>query len=95
MTSKFDIPLHFQNWNKSSSRLSKASDRQIAQKPLYKRPWVIPVSILVLIAIIIAIVVPLAVILPRRKKHIYHSSVMLPLYIYPQDNGTWAPLYDS
>jgi hypothetical protein len=65
------------------------------QKPIYKRPWVIVTAAAIIAAIIIAIVVPLAVILPKKSKAPRHAAVMLPLYIYPQTNATWAPLYSS
>jgi flagellar basal body-associated protein FliL len=51
--------------------------------------------LIALLVFILAAVVPMAVLLPRDKKTSYKSSVMLPLYIYPHDNSTWQPLYDS
>ncbi|RDL38735.1 uncharacterized protein BP5553_03075 [Venustampulla echinocandica] len=42
---------------------------------------------------IIVIVVPVAVMF-GRKKHIQKSSVLVPLYVYP-DPGAWDPLYDA
>ena len=45
-------------------------------------------------AIVIAVVVPLAVILPKKSKG-NDTTVMLPLYIYPKENATWAPLYEA
>jgi flagellar basal body-associated protein FliL len=53
--------------------------------------WVL----IALLVFILAAVVPMAVLLPRDKKASHKSSVMLPLYIYPHDNSTWQPLYDS
>lgn len=62
-----------------------------------RRPrWLYILLGLLLLIIIIVIVVPLAVILPR--KHHHHgtkSTILLPLYIYPETSTTWSPLYDA
>jgi hypothetical protein len=60
-----------------------------------KRHWCISILTVVIIAIIIAIVVPLAVISPKRGKHGEKSTVLLPLYIYPELNTTWSQLYEA
>ena len=59
-----------------------------------KRPryfWIL-IALIILI-IILAIVVPLAVILPKKKQS--KTTVIVPLYIYPENNSTWAPLYNA
>ena len=59
-----------------------------------KRRWYIWIAILLIVFIILlAIVVPLAVILPKRKHS--KATVIVPLYIYPENNSTWAPLYNA
>jgi hypothetical protein len=95
MAEGIELPSHFRDWNRSSDRSVISTDKPTFQKPLWKRPWVIGVAVAILIAIIIAIVVPLAVLLPKKNHPKHDASVLLPLYIYPKDNSTWAPLYAS
>jgi len=58
------------------------------------RKWCLCISITIALTIlIIGIVVPFAVILPRREYP--KPDVLFPLYIYPQNNNTWRPLYDA
>jgi hypothetical protein len=96
MAPKFELPTHFRDWNELSSPSVDALQKpSSAQKPIYKRPWFIGVAIAVLIAIIIAIAVPLAVVLPKKGQGKHHATVILPAYIYPEENSTWAPLYDA
>ncbi|KAF2029229.1 hypothetical protein EK21DRAFT_101299 [Setomelanomma holmii] len=96
MASKVQLPTHFRDWNGSSSPSIEASEKPATtQKPLWKRPWFIAVAVAAVIAIIIAIAVPLAVILPKKHKSKPDTRVLLPLYIYPKENATWAPLYDA
>jgi len=96
MASRFELPIHFRDWNRSSSPSIDGPPKAYrAQRPIYKRPWFIGVAVAVLIAIIIAIAVPLAVVLPNKDEKNHDGQVMLPLYIYPKDNDTWAPLYKS
>jgi hypothetical protein len=47
----------------------------------------------VVLVVILAVVIPLAVLLP--KKHMFNTSVLLSLYIYPQNDSSWAPLYQA
>jgi hypothetical protein len=54
------------------------------------------VSIVCVVAavVILAIVIPVAVVFSRRKhSHGLASTVLVPLYIYP-DPGAWDPLYE-
>lgn len=95
MASKVELPSHFRDWNGSSDPSVEASEKPTAQKPLWKRGWFIGIAVAVVVAIIIAIVVPLAVILPKKGKAKHDATVLLPLYIYPTNNASWAPLYDS
>ncbi|KAH7068061.1 Spherulation-specific family 4-domain-containing protein [Paraphoma chrysanthemicola] len=95
MASKVELPSHFRDWNGSSDPSVEAPEKTSAQKPIWKRPLFITFAVAAAIAIIIAIVVPLAVILPKKGKSKHNATVMLPLYIYPQENATWAPLYDA
>ena len=60
-----------------------------------KRTWCLALVAAIVLAMIIAIVVPLAVILPRNKKQNHSSTILLPLYIYPETNSTWMPLYNA
>lgn len=100
MASKLNLPTHFRNWNASTERSinevakSSAPPPPSFPKPLWKRPWFIGAVAAVVVIIIIAIAVPLAVLLPK-KGHKHNAKVMLPLYIYPKDNSTWGPLYES
>lgn len=48
-----------------------------------------------ILTLIIAIVVPLAVLLPKRGRARLQAAVILPLYIYPATNASWAPLFSS
>ncbi|KAF1850682.1 uncharacterized protein K460DRAFT_301972 [Cucurbitaria berberidis CBS 394.84] len=95
MASKVDLPTHFRDWNASSNASDGATQKPIPQKAVWKRPWFIGIAAAVVIAIIIAIVVPLAVVLPKKGKGKHDATVIVPLYIYPKDNSTWAPLYNS
>ncbi|KAF2126989.1 hypothetical protein P153DRAFT_433463 [Dothidotthia symphoricarpi CBS 119687] len=94
MTSKFELPIHFRDWNTSTTRSINKTRKPAAQKPLWKRPVFIGVAVAVVIILILVIAIPLAVLLPKKGKN-HNASVLLPLYIYPDDNSTWAPLYES
>ncbi|KAL4981870.1 Spherulation-specific family 4-domain-containing protein [Aspergillus falconensis] len=60
-----------------------------------RRRWWVTIGVAVAIAVILAIVIPLALILPNRGDKGKPSSVIFPLYIYPETNSTWAPLYNA
>jgi len=60
-----------------------------------KRTWCVALVAAVVLAMIIAIIVPLAVTLPPKKKQNQSSTVLLPLYIYPETDSTWMPLYNA
>ncbi|KAH7400446.1 spherulin 4-like cell surface protein [Cadophora sp. MPI-SDFR-AT-0126] len=64
----------------------------IPTSPRKRRWWIILLSAFVL-AIIVAIIVPLAIILPRKGEERHHSTILLPLYIYPETNSSWMPLF--
>ncbi|KAL6233254.1 hypothetical protein BDW75DRAFT_194281 [Aspergillus navahoensis] len=59
-----------------------------------RRRWWVAIGVAVAI-VILAIVIPLALILPNRGDKGKSSSVIFPLYIYPETNSTWAPLYNA
>ncbi|RAK95347.1 spherulation-specific family 4 protein [Aspergillus ibericus CBS 121593] len=59
-----------------------------------RRPWCIAIAIAIALVVIIVIVVPCAVIL-TRKNHGKKTNVLFPLYIWPTNDTTWDPLYDS
>ncbi|PYH53309.1 spherulation-specific family 4 protein [Aspergillus niger CBS 101883] len=59
-----------------------------------RRPWCIAISIAIALVIIIVIVVPCAVILTRKHGG-EKTNVLFPLYIYPTNDSTWDPLYES
>ncbi|KAL4736909.1 Spherulation-specific family 4-domain-containing protein [Aspergillus similis] len=63
-----------------------------------RRRWWVTIGAVVAIAVILAVVIPLALILPNRGNKGDKgepSSVIFPLYIYPETNSTWAPLYNA
>ncbi|KAL3443105.1 Spherulation-specific family 4 [Aspergillus insuetus] len=61
-----------------------------------RRRWWITIGIAVAIVVILVIVIPLAIILPKRGDDGGKpSSVIFPLYIYPETNSTWGPLYEA
>jgi hypothetical protein len=63
------------------------------KKPAAKRSWLLAIAITI---IVVAIVVPLAVILPKRKHHNGETTtVIVPLYIYPNVTTAWDPLYNA
>ncbi|KAL3476616.1 Spherulation-specific family 4-domain-containing protein [Aspergillus californicus] len=60
-----------------------------------RRRWWVAIGV-VAIVVILVIVIPLAIILPKRgDKGGEPSSVIFPLYIYPETNSTWGPLYEA
>ena len=59
-----------------------------------RRPWCIAIAVALALVVIIVIVVPCAVIL-TRKNHGEKTNVLFPLYIWPTNDTTWDPLYDS
>ncbi|PWY90402.1 hypothetical protein BO94DRAFT_565046 [Aspergillus sclerotioniger CBS 115572] len=59
-----------------------------------RRPWCIAIAVAIALVVIIVIVVPCAVIL-TRKNHGEKTNVLFPLYIWPTNDTTWDPLYDS
>ena len=77
---------HTQEGSNPVSRLRKCDLR---------RRWWITIGVVVAIAVILAVVIPLALILPNRGDKGEPSSVIFPLYIYPETDSTWAPLYDA
>ncbi|GIJ81652.1 hypothetical protein Asppvi_000151 [Aspergillus pseudoviridinutans] len=52
------------------------------------------IGVAIAIVVIIVIVVPLAVILPR-KHHGKKATILFPLYVWPETNSTWDPLYEE
>lgn len=60
-----------------------------------RRNWYIAITTAVIAAIILAIIVPLAVLVPEKRGSGQRSSVLLPLYIYPETNSSWNPLFDA
>ncbi|KAL4999830.1 Spherulation-specific family 4 [Aspergillus recurvatus] len=60
-----------------------------------RRRWWVTIGVAVAVAVILAIVIPLALILPDRGDKGRPSSVIFPLYIYPETDSTWAPLYNA
>ncbi|KAL4902077.1 hypothetical protein BDW74DRAFT_158987 [Aspergillus multicolor] len=61
-----------------------------------RRRWWVTIGVAAALIIILAIVLPCALILPNRggDKGV-SASVIFPLYIYPETNATWGPLYDA
>ncbi|KAL4925214.1 spherulation-specific family 4 protein [Aspergillus undulatus] len=60
-----------------------------------RRRWWVAIGVAAAIVVILVIVLPLALILPKRGDKGQPSSVMFPLYIYPETNSTWGPLYEA
>ncbi|KAF1999704.1 hypothetical protein P154DRAFT_554565 [Amniculicola lignicola CBS 123094] len=88
------IPSHFQDWTSSSSaRSARGKISPAPTRPFWKRPWIIAIAAAALIVVIVVIAVPLAILLPKSKKH--HSTVLLPLYIYPKTDSSWEPLHKA
>ncbi|RHZ70747.1 hypothetical protein CDV55_108238 [Aspergillus turcosus] len=58
-----------------------------------RKLWIC-IAVAIAIVVIIVIVVPLAVILPK-KHHGKKATVLFPLYIWPETNSTWDPLYEQ
>lgn len=63
------------------------------------RRWWVAIGVL-LAVIIVAIVTPLATLLPSDTNEAaapagQPASVLFPLYIYPETNSSWAPLYQQ
>ncbi|KAL2831505.1 Spherulation-specific family 4 [Aspergillus cavernicola] len=68
----------------------------LGRKCQMSRRWWIALGAVVAIVVILVIVIPLAIILPKRGGDKGNpSSVIFPLYIYPESNSTWAPLYEA
>ncbi|KAL4967042.1 spherulation-specific family 4 protein [Aspergillus stella-maris] len=60
-----------------------------------RRRWWVAIGVAVGIVVILVIVLPLALILPNRGDKGSPSRVIFPLYIYPETNSTWGPLYEA
>ncbi|KAL4804606.1 Spherulation-specific family 4-domain-containing protein [Aspergillus unguis] len=63
-----------------------------------RRRWWVAIGVVLAVIAIATIAVPLAVILPNRTETAaagQPASVLFPLYIYPEDNSTWGPLYEA
>jgi hypothetical protein len=58
-----------------------------------RKLWIC-IAVAIAIVVIIVIVVPLAVLLPK-KHHGKKATVLFPLYIWPETNSTWDPLYEQ
>ncbi|KAG8407891.1 hypothetical protein J3458_020201 [Metarhizium acridum] len=70
--------------------------QQYLPRPWRRTKWFWPAVVAIAVAVIIVIVVPLAVLLPRRNRnHHPAANVILPLYIYPQADSSWGPVYDA
>ncbi|KAL4947063.1 Spherulation-specific family 4 [Aspergillus filifer] len=60
-----------------------------------RRRWWVAIGVAVGIVVILVIVLPLALILPSREDQGSPCRVIFPLYIYPETNSTWKPLYEA
>lgn len=72
-----------------------AASPALHRKCQLRRRWWIAIGIAVAIVVILVIVLPLALILPNKGEKGKPSSVIFPLYIYPESNSTWGPLYEA
>ncbi|KAL4874592.1 Spherulation-specific family 4 [Aspergillus karnatakaensis] len=80
----------------SLKRTREGSSPALHRKCQLRRRWWVAIGVAVAIVVILVIVIPLAIILPKRGDDGGEpSSVMFPLYIYPETNSTWGPLYDA
>lgn len=72
-------------------------DQIVASRKKTKRLRLVIAAIVVL-AVIVAIVVPIGIILSKKKAKapalVFGSTVIVPLYIYPDANA-WDPLYKA
>jgi len=59
-----------------------------------RKRWTYAAIVLAAVAIIVVIVVPCAILIPRSHRA-PAATILLPLYIYPDANSTWGPLYDA
>ncbi|KAL4794246.1 Spherulation-specific family 4 [Aspergillus venezuelensis] len=67
----------------------------LRRKCQLRRRWWVAIGVAVGIVVILVIVLPLALILPNRGEKGSPSRVIFPLYIYPETNSTWGPLYEA
>ncbi|OJJ07410.1 hypothetical protein ASPVEDRAFT_56802 [Aspergillus versicolor CBS 583.65] len=72
-----------------------AASPALHRKCQLRRRWWIAIGIAVAIIVILVIVLPLALILPNKGDKGKPSNVIFPLYIYPESNSTWGPLYEA
>ncbi|KAL4937831.1 hypothetical protein BDV06DRAFT_215585 [Aspergillus oleicola] len=79
----------------SLKHTSEGSRPALHRKCQLRRRWWVAIGVAVAIVIILVIVLPLALILPNRGDKGRPSSVIFPLYIYPETNSTWGPLYGA
>ena len=77
------------------TREGAAASPALHRKCQLRRRWWIAIGIAVAIVVILVIVLPLALILPNKGEKGKPSSVIFPLYIYPESNSTWGPLYEA
>jgi hypothetical protein len=70
-------------------------DQIVASRKKTKRLRLVIAAIVVL-AVIVAIVVPVGIILSKKKAPalVFGSTVIVPLYIYPDANA-WDPLFKA
>ncbi|KAL5333161.1 Spherulation-specific family 4 [Aspergillus crustosus] len=74
----------------------EATSSALHRKCQLRRRWWVTIGVAVAIVVILVIVIPLAIILPNRGDNGGKpSSVIFPLYIYPESNSTWGPLYEA
>ncbi|KAL4783563.1 Spherulation-specific family 4 [Aspergillus varians] len=73
----------------------EGSSPALSRRCQLRRRWWVAIGVAVAIVVILVIVLPLALILPNRGGDKGKpSSVIFPLYIYPESNSTWLPLYE-
>ncbi|KAJ6115378.1 hypothetical protein N7486_001156 [Penicillium sp. IBT 16267x] len=79
-----------------SLKRTEGASPPLRRKFNLRRPWCLAGLITAIIVVIIVIVVPLAVILPRKNAQTGKASkVLFPVYVYPETNTTWDPLYEA
>ncbi|KAJ5618632.1 spherulin 4-like cell surface protein [Penicillium herquei] len=80
----------------SLERATEKASPPLRRRLNLRRPWCIALLVAAAIVVILAIVIPCAIILPKKHSHSGKASkVLYPIYIYPETNSTWDPLYKA
>jgi hypothetical protein len=69
---------------------------QVMQEKLRstRKRWTYAAIAIAAIIIVVVVIVPCAILTPRSRKTVV-ATILLPLYIYPETDSSWEPLYDA